>query len=191
MIAVLPTRPGWLAAALADLPTLLVDHAHCERKAANTALRFMSKFPDADSVRLSKLAREELVHYEQVVRELQHRGLPFSHLPSASYAQQLFAAARPSGPERRVDEYLCCALIEARSHERFVLLADAVPDERLRDLYRQLLDAEARHGDLYLELAMAVDETDAATRLPTLVRHEDEVVHRPGLPLRMHAGGVD
>ena len=189
MIKVVPTRPSWLAAALADLPTLLLDHAHCERKAATTALRFMSKFPDADSVRLSKLAREELVHYEQVLRELARRGVEFGSLPSANYAQQLFAAMRPSGIARRVDEYLCCALIEARSHERFVLLADAVEDHRLRDLYLQLLDAEARHGELYLDLANALDPDDVKERLSVLMTHEDEIVHRRSLPMRMHAGG--
>ncbi len=189
MIEVVPTRATWLAAALADLPTVLIDHAHCERKAANTALRFLSKFPDAEPQRLSRLAREELVHYEQVLRELQHRQIVFGHLPSASYAQALFAAARPSGIERRLDEYLCCALIEARSHERFVRLAAAVDDERLRQLYTSLLEAEARHGELYLELATSLDAAEVGRRLPTLLLHEEAVVHRPGLPLRMHAGG--
>lgn len=188
-LTVLPTRQSWIDAAIADLPTLLIDHAHCERKAANTALRFMSKFPNRESARLSKLAREELVHYEQVLRELEHRGIPFGHLPSANYAQQLFAAVRPNGEARQLDEFLCCALIEARSHERFVALAAAVDDQRLRALYETLLDAEARHGELYLDLAAAVDAAELPTRLSALRQHEDAVVHRPSQPLRMHAGG--
>ena len=142
------------------MPTLLVDHAHCEKRAASTAVRYLFKYPDWPALvgAMSRLAREELVHFERVLKELEARGVPFRGLASANYAAELFAAARSEDARaRKVDEMLCCALIEARSHERFVRLAAAVAaagDERLAKLYGELAEAEARHGELYVELAV-------------------------------------
>jgi tRNA-(ms[2]io[6]A)-hydroxylase len=202
MIPLTPTSERWVALALADLPTLLVDHAHCERKAAQTALRFMAQHPDWDALisPLSRLAREELVHFERVLRELDHRGVRFRSLPGANYAAGLMSALRPASPprpggvrswqgDRTVDDMLACALIEARSHERFVRLAAATDDVRLRDLYEDLLAAEERHGCLYLELAVEAAGADVASRLAELSAHEATVLARPDQPIRMHAGG--
>jgi tRNA-(ms[2]io[6]A)-hydroxylase len=203
-IPLAPSSDAWVAAALADLPTLLVDHAHCERKAAQTALRFLAQHADWDSLimPLSRLAREELVHFERVLRELEHRGLPFRSLAGANYAAGIMAALRPASPprvgagtvrswqgDRTVDEMLACALIEARSHERFVRLAAATEDPRLRELYEDLMAAEERHGSLYLELAEEAAGGPVAARLSELARVEAEVLGRPGQPVRMHAGG--
>lgn len=192
MIALAPSPTGWIPAALAELSRVLVDHAHCEKKAASTALRHMSRYADWPHLcgRLSRLAREELLHFEQVLRELERRGVAFRPQAGAGYAAALFEAARPGS---RVDEMIVCALIEARSHERFVLLATAVEDARLRRLYEGLIEAEARHGDLYLELATEAaggDAAQVAARVEELARHEARVIARPGLPVRMHAGGV-
>jgi tRNA-(ms[2]io[6]A)-hydroxylase len=197
-IVVTPSSASWVEAALADVPTLLIDHAHCEKKAASTAVRFIFKYPDWPSLVLamSRLAREELVHFERVLRELEARGVPFRGLGSAGYAAELFQAARTDEPARRVDEMLCCALIEARSHERFVRLGEAlrgraasVEGERLAAFYEDLAEAEARHGDLYVELAEEAAGGDVSARLATLTAVEAEVVARPRQPLRMHAGG--
>ena len=203
-IPLVPSADTWVAAALADLPTLLVDHAHCERKAAQTALRFMAQHADWEALvmPLSRLAREELVHFERVLRELEHRELPFRSLAAANYAAGLMAALRPistprTGPgtirtwqgERTVDEMLVVALIEARSHERFVRLAAATDDVRLKDLYEDLLAAEERHGSLYLELAEEAAGADVSERLAVLSAHEAQVLARPDQPIRMHAGG--
>jgi tRNA-(ms[2]io[6]A)-hydroxylase len=142
------------------------------------------------------LAREELLHFDRVLRELEARGVPFRGLGAAGYANALFAAARSEEPARRVDEMLCCALIEARSHERFVRLTEALratPDDaaatRLADFYDDLAEAEARHGDLYIELAEEAAGGDVSARLAELTTVEAEVVARPRQPLRMHAGG--
>src|SRR5262249_25624788 len=119
-------------------------------------------------------------------------GLPFRQLPSSGYAARLFAAAEPAvHPEARaVDELLACALIEARSHERFERLAEAVEDERLRAFYAELAEAESRHGDLYVELAaeLAGGRVDIAARLSALADVEASIVARPDMPLRMHSG---
>ncbi|MDB4968547.1 MAG: hypothetical protein JWN44_4236 [Myxococcales bacterium] len=197
MIPVAPSSQAWLDAACADLPTLLIDHAHCEKKAASTAVRYLFKYPEWTRLisAMSKLAREELVHFDQVRRELEARGVPFRALQSANYAAELFACARPQAPARVIDEMLLCALIEARSHERFVRLAETVPDARLAAFYADLAEAEARHGGLYVELAEEAAGGDAAAvatvaaRLVELAAREAEIVARPGQPLRMHAGG--
>ena len=189
-----------MQAACADLGTLLVDHAHCEKRAASTAVRYLFKYPDWPALvgAMSRLAREELVHFERVLKELEARGVPFRGLPSANYAAELFARVRSDDARaRRVDELLCCALIEARSHERFVRLGAALPagEARLARFYGELADAEARHGEIYVELATEAaggDATAAAAvraRLDELAAAEAEIVARPGQPTRMHAGG--
>lgn len=205
-----PTSPTWVAAAVADLtspaPRLLLDHAHCEKKAAAMALRHIDRhaaWPRL-AARLSRLAREELVHFERVLEELRARRIRFRGQPGSGYGSGLLAAVRaPSPPppgapgswlgDRTVDEMLVCALIEARSHERFVCLADALGDAPLGRLYADLRDAEARHGELYLDLAReaagAGDDVDVAARLAELAAHEAQVLVRPGLPLRIHSGG--
>jgi tRNA-(ms[2]io[6]A)-hydroxylase len=177
-------------AALADVPTLLLDHAHCEKKAAHTAVQFIFKYPEWSALveAMSRLAREELVHFERVLRELERRGVPFRPLQSAKYAAELFACCRPGD---RADEMLACALIEARSHERFVRLGEALGDgePELRALYRELADAEARHGEVYVALAEEAAGGSVEKRLAELSAREAEIVSRRSLPLRMHAGG--
>ncbi len=182
-----PSTDGWLRAALADLPTLLVDHAHCEKKAAHTALRFIFKYPEWSSLTgaMSKLAREELVHFDQVLRELKLRGLALRPLPSAHYAAELFRDAKKGG---EVGELLACALIEARSHERFLRLAQGVPEPRLASFYADLAVAEERHGSIYVELAEERAGRSVEAELAELALREAEILTRPGQPLRMHAG---
>lgn len=184
-----PSSDAWVRAAIADLDTLLVDHAHCEKRAASTAVRFLFKYPDWPRLcaAMSKLAREELVHFDQVRRQLDARGVPFRGLPSANYAAALFALVDPAARKR--DEMLCCALIEARSHERFVRLSQNVPDRALAAFYAELAAAEARHGELYVELAEEAARGEVTARLDELCAREGEIVARPGQPLRMHAGG--
>ncbi|HEY7954857.1 MAG TPA: tRNA isopentenyl-2-thiomethyl-A-37 hydroxylase MiaE [Polyangia bacterium] len=188
MIEIAPSSEAWVRAACDALPTLLVDHAHCEKRAAQTAVRFLFQYPDWPRLctQMSRLAREELVHFDQVLRELKTRAIPFRALPSSNYATELFAACDKGSA---VDTLLACALIEARSHERFVRLAAAVPDPPLRAFYLDLAEAEARHGEIYVELAEEKSKGDVAARLRALAHREAEIVARPGQPLRMHAGG--
>jgi tRNA-(ms[2]io[6]A)-hydroxylase len=178
-----------VAAALADLPTLLLDHAHCEKKAAHTAIQFVFKYPEWPALvtGMSRLAREELVHFERVLKELERRGLAFRPLTSARYAAELFDACGSSV----VDTMLACALIEARSHERFERLVAALGEREpeLRALYRELAEAEARHGELYVTLAEEAAQGPVAARLAELAAREGEIVARPRLPVRMHSGG--
>jgi tRNA-(ms[2]io[6]A)-hydroxylase len=184
------TDPGWVENALSDLDELLLDHAHCERKAAGMALRLMFRYPDRPFLHdpLSRLARDELAHYEEVLRVLAARGGSIRRQRPSPYAGRLYHYVRSAEPERLVDTLLVCALIEARSCERFKLLAEAVDDPSLRALYSGLLESEARHHGSYLELAVqASDESSARGRLLELARREAEIIADPSSMVRMHA----
>jgi tRNA-(ms[2]io[6]A)-hydroxylase len=187
VIRVAPSSEGWVRAACADIPTLLIDHAHCEKKAASTAVRFLFKYAEWPRLvsAMSKLAREELMHFELVIAELRARGLQLRALQSSGYAAALFECVQAGST---VDELLVCALIEERSHERFERLAEAIPDARLCALYAELSEAEARHGNLYLELAEEAAGGSVHARLAELTAREAEIIARPGQPLRMHSG---
>lgn len=189
------TGPEWTERALADLGEVLLDHAHAEKKAASLALRLMFRYPE--QVRLlrplSELAREELEHFEQVLGQLEARGIPFRRQKPSPYAGRLQSVIRSWEPARLVDTLLCCALVEARSCERFALLAEAAPDAGLAGFYRSLLACEARHHGLYVDLARAVAAADAAdpridveARLEEIAQHEADVIaEAPAWP-RMH-----
>jgi tRNA-(ms[2]io[6]A)-hydroxylase len=184
------TDPGWVEIALSDLDELLLDHAHCERKAAGMALRLMFRYPDRPFLHdpLSRLAREELAHYEEVLRVLAARGGSMRRQRPSPYAGRLYHCVRSAEPKRLVDTLLVCALIEARSCERFQLLADAIADPSLRALYKGLLASEARHHGSYLELAVqASDESSARARLLELAEREAEIIADPSPRVRMHA----
>jgi len=183
------TGSAWLTRALAHPDEILVDHAHCEKKAASTALSLLFRYPECTELLapLARLAREELRHFEQVVRELQRRGLALVRQRPSPYASELLAAVRPAEPARLVDTLLCMALIEARSCERLQLLAEATSDAALATLLAGLLTSEARHHRTYVALAEGVAPTSAVrARLDALARHEAAVLARaPDWP-RLH-----
>jgi len=184
------TDGAWLQRALSDIDEILVDHAHCEKKAASTALSLLFRYPErvALLVPLARLAQEELGHFVEMVEVLDARGVGLRRQVPSSYAGALMAAVRPTEPERLVDTLLCAALIEARSCERMRLLADALPDDRLATLYRGLLRAEARHHATYVRLAAAVHDPAAVdARLADLARHETAVIAAATPRPRLHA----
>ncbi|EDY39685.1 tRNA-(ms[2]io[6]A)-hydroxylase [Cyanobium sp. PCC 7001] len=146
-----PSSAAWLEQALAHPELVLIDHAHCERKAAGAALQLMFRYPGDHALAavLSPLAREELEHFEQLLALLQRRGIALRPLAAPPYGAELARAVRRQEPERRLDSFLVAGLIEARSHERMALLAEHSPDAELRALYGALLASEARHFGLY------------------------------------------
>ena len=141
----------WLDQALARPDLILIDHAHCERKAAGVALQLMFRYPSDQALAavLSPLAREELEHFEQVLALLERRGIPLRPLAAPAYGSLLAAQVRRGEPERMLDSFLVAGLIEARSHERMALIATHSPDPELQALYGDLLASEARHFGLY------------------------------------------
>lgn len=183
------TGPEWVTRALAHLDEILLDHAHCEKKAASTAVSLLFRYAETPAVveMVPALAREELGHFEQVLAALRARGVPFRRQVPSPYAEDLLRAVRPAEPERLLDTLLCLALIEARSCERMRLLADALGDDEPGPLYRGLLASEARHHQTYVDLASrAVPGLDVRARLHELAVHEAAVVSAaPPLP-RLH-----
>lgn len=184
------TQPRWVEQALGDLDELLLDHAHCERKAAGLAVRLMFRYPEHAYLHepLSRLAREELAHYEEVLRAIESRGGTLRRQKPSAYAGRLTREVRSHEPERLIDTLLVAALIEARSCERFKLLAAAVPDPRLAKLYTGLLACEARHHNIYLDLASHGSADDAVrARLRELADREAEILSEPASNVRMHS----
>jgi tRNA 2-(methylsulfanyl)-N6-isopentenyladenosine37 hydroxylase len=184
-----PTPAGWVEDALAHLPQLLQDHANCEKKAASTALALIFAYPEdrALGAALSRLAREELRHFEQVIRTMSTLGLPFQRQRPGRYAQQLRRSVATCDPGRKLDLLLVGALIEARSAERFALLAPHLPPPVAR-LYADLAGAEARHFLLYLGFAREVAPRQWQPRLQALAREEAQLATAPDDTLRFHSG---
>ena len=186
------TEPGWAEHALAHLDPVLVDHAHLERKAAGTAVRLLFQYPERIALQapLAALAREELAHFEEVLAQLARRGVAFGRQQPSQYAGRLRAAARSRDPERLVDTLLFCALIESRSCERLGLLAEALVrvDPELARFYAGLERAEARHQNVYVELAETVAARgEVRARLSALAKHEAEVVAALPRAPRLHS----
>ena len=185
------SSPTWLASACAATADILIDHAHCEKKAASTALGFCFRYPEREdlAMAMSHVAREELVHFERVLRELGARGIPFRKMVPSPYGAELYKCVRSHQPAKLVDELLVSALIEARSCERFALLAERVDDRELAALYEELGPSEERHAALYVELASRVaPEEEVLARYAELAARESQIVSAPGAELRLHAG---
>ncbi len=181
MYPLTPTDPAWTGAALADLPALLADHLHCERKAATTALALVRAYPDREDLvlHLSRLAHEETSHLVEVGRRLRRAGGQATRDAGDPYAQALRAEVRRGEPDRQLDLLLVSGLIEARSAERLDLLADALRprDPGLADFYAGLATAEHRHRDIFVALARSlVDPATLAARAQALTAREAEVV---------------
>lgn len=175
---------------LEQFDEVLLDHAHCEKKAAGVAVRLIFQYPEHAFLMepLSALAREELAHFEEVLVWLERRGQRFRRQKPSAYAGRLRRAVRPDDPDRLVDILLCGALIEARSCERLGLLAAAMGDEPLGRFYRGLHRAEARHHGLYVDLACQLAGRDAvAARLPELAAHEAEILATAPCEARLHS----
>jgi tRNA-(ms[2]io[6]A)-hydroxylase len=183
------TPEGWVAAAVERWRELLVDHANCEKKAASTALALMFAYPEdhALAMALSRLAREELRHFEQVQKMMITLGVDFERQQPGRYASGLRAVLRTSEPGRKLDLLLAGALIEARSSERFRLLSSRL-QQPLGDFYTQLERSEARHFELYVSLARAAAPDRWRERLDTLAAREAELATEPDPVFRFHSG---
>ena len=180
---------AWLERALAHVDTILVDHAHCEKKAASTAMNLIFRYADKPElmVPLSQLAREELEHFERVLAILERRGVPFEPQEPSPYAAALHKAVRRQEPERLLDTLLVCSIIEARSCERMRLLAENLEEEELARLYRSLLASEARHHQSFVNLALLYfPEDEVVPRLRELMDHEAQVLTEAPTLVRLH-----
>jgi tRNA-(ms[2]io[6]A)-hydroxylase len=184
------TPAEWVAAAPQNLEILLVDHANCEKKAAATAMNLMFRYgerlPDLQDG-LSKLAREELRHFEQVTRIMRRRGVTYHPLSAARYAEGMRKHLRKREPERLTDLLVVGAFIEARSCERFRSLLPVLEDD-LADFYRGLHAAEARHFQFYLEMAQNHGAGDVQERVEIIAAAEAELIQASDEVFRFHSG---
>ncbi len=183
------TPDAWVDAALENLDVLLVDHANCEKKAASTALSLIYRYTEHHQLlnKLSKLAREELRHFEQVIQLMKRRHVSYVHISACSYAGELRKLIRTVEPHRLVDTLIASALIEARSCERFDKLSGYL-DEELQTFYRSLLKSEMRHFEDYLKLAKKFAGEDITPRIDHFAVRERELILKPCHEFRFHSG---
>ena len=186
------TPDEWLDVAAERLPEMLLDHANCELKAASTALGFLYRYPDRTALaqRMSRLAREELRHFEQVRSIMDDMDIPFQRLTASRYAGSLRDAARRDEPYKLLDLLLIGALIEARSCERFAKIAPRLP-EKLGKFYGGLLASEARHFEHYIAFAKSecgVADAEIEQRLEELKKIEAALITDPDPEFRFHSG---
>ena len=184
------TSDDWLNLAISNPMEILLDHAHCERKAAGVALQLMFRYvsePGLSEV-LSPLAREELEHFERVLSILNARGKKLQKLASPPYGAILAKNICKDEPLRMLDSFLVAGLIEARSHERMKLLSIHSPDIELRNLYADLLKSEARHFGIYWKLAdERFDRNILTSRLEELAKVESDALLEMHHEPRMHS----
>jgi tRNA-(ms[2]io[6]A)-hydroxylase len=183
------TPESWVVSAVERWRELLVDHANCEKKAASTALALMFAYPEDHALAsaLSRLAREELRHFEQVQKMMIALGVGFERQQPGRYASGLRGLLRTSEPGRKLDLLLAGALIEARSSERFRLLCGRL-HQPLAELYAQLERSEARHFELYVNLARGVAPDRWRERLDELAEREARLATEPDPVFRFHSG---
>ncbi len=191
MLNLKSTSPDrWLQQVDNNIEEILIDHAHCEKKAAGCAMNLMFAYIDNQELcrEMTEIVNEELDHFHQVLAILNRRGIRFRRLKPSSYGRQLNDLVRKGEPERAIDRILVAGLIEARSCERFDLLRKHIADRELADFYDSLFESEARHHSTYVRLAksFANDET-VKKRLSELAEFEAAIIER-GDPLpRMHS----
>lgn len=184
------SQTRWLQQVDSHLEEILIDHAHCEHKAAATAMSLLGAYIDRPELtrEMTVIIQEELEHFHQVLELLQRRGIPFRKLRPGDYGRRLQLLVRPNEPFRAVDRLLIAGLIEARSCERFKLLKDHVADRELADFYGSLFESEARHHTTYVRLARLFQDPESVrVRLDELAAAEAQVIET-GNPLpRMHS----
>ena len=169
----------WLSQVDQHLNEILIDHAHCEQKAASTAMDLMFDYVENDDLcrEMSEIVREELEHFQLVRDLLKQRGVRFHRLKPGTYGRKLKELVRRLEPHRAVDRLLVGALIEARSCERFVLLRDHLQDAQLKEFYGSLYESEARHHATYVRLARHfASDSDVNSRLQELAVAEAAVI---------------
>jgi tRNA 2-(methylsulfanyl)-N6-isopentenyladenosine37 hydroxylase len=185
-----PSPERWLAQVAAHLPEVLIDHAHCEKKAAGTAMNLIFAYVEKSELcrELSAIVKEELEHFEMVLDLLNRRGIRFRRIPPGGYGRQLNELVAKQEPQKAVDRLLVAGLIEARSCERFDLLRQHVQDRELADFYGSLFESEARHHSTYVRLAkLFAPEERIHARLEELAAEEADIITRGDELPRMHS----
>jgi len=184
-----PTPQAWLDEALKQQEVLLIDHANCEKKAAATAMNLLYRHSDRIELMrmMARLAREELLHFEQVMKLMSRRGIDYVYLSASRYAGGLREYIRKQKPDSLIDTLIVGAFVEARSCERFARVAPLL-DEELGRFYRSLLKSESRHYQDYLALAQRYAEEDITPHIERFRVIEAELITSPHPLFRFHSG---
>lgn len=185
-----PSNPNWIETAIANLDTILLDHSHCERKAAGAAINLMFRYPAHQKLvrQLTAIAQEELSHFDQVNQWLEKRNITLAALNSPPYFAQLKSQVRHPEPDRLIDLLLVSAIIEARSHERLGLIGEHCPDAELAKFYRSLMASEARHyGSYWLLASEYSDRPTVQRRLAQLGEYESSILATMHPEPRLHS----
>ncbi|MCW8193556.1 tRNA-(ms[2]io[6]A)-hydroxylase [Proteobacteria bacterium 005FR1] len=185
------TPDAWVENALANQELLLIDHANCEKKAASTAINLMYRYVEDGELlnKMSRLAREELRHFEQVIAIMAERDIAYRQISASRYAAELRKSVATHEPQKLVDTLIIGAIIEARSCERFAKLAPHL-DPVLSKFYSSLLKSESRHFRDYLSLAEKVAGADIADRVGFFLSREKTLIESPDAEFRFHSGPV-
>jgi tRNA-(ms[2]io[6]A)-hydroxylase len=184
------TAPWWLTDVERHVEELLIDHAHCEKKAAGTALNLIFAYVDKQELvrELTPIVQEEMAHFALVLDLLERRDMRFRRLTPSSYGRKLNDLVRKNEPQRAIDRLLVAALIEARSCERFSLLRDRLSDPELAKFYGSLYASEARHHATYVELARLFDRANEVDdRLAELAAAEAAIIDEGDPLVRVHS----
>lgn len=183
------TPQAWIERALQHPEELLIDHANCEKKAAGTALTLMFRYAEKEELqqKMSRLAREELRHFEQVTAIMKKRGIKYRQISASEYAKRLHQHVRRDEPEKLIDTLIIGAFIEARSCERFYRLLPFL-DAELAKFYQSLLKSEARHFEDYLKLAQQYSKQSIDDRVAFFAEREREAIFTDDETFRFHSG---
>lgn len=180
------SSPEWIAAVMNDFDAFLQDHANCERKASAMAMSFVAKFPDRVEIipELIETAIEELEHFQSVYEIMQERGVLLPpQMGKDHYVQQLVNHCRSGREERFLDRLLLASIVECRGAERFRLVYEHLEDRQLRDFYHQLWASEAKHGNIFVQMALNYfDRNSVYSRLEVLNLAEASVIQ--SLPIK-------
>ncbi len=185
------TPQSWIEAAKNHPKELLIDHANCEKKAAGMAVTLMFRYAEKEELqqKMSRLAREELRHFEQVTAIMKKRGIKYTQLSASLYAKRLHEHVRQKEPERLIDTLIIGAFVEARSCERFFRIAPFL-DEELQKFYFNLLKSESRHYQDYLKLAQLYSKEPIAERVALFAEVERQAILTPDDKFRFHSGST-
>ncbi|HVT86153.1 MAG TPA: tRNA-(ms[2]io[6]A)-hydroxylase [Chitinophagaceae bacterium] len=182
----LPTDPRWVDLTKKSLEDILTDHAYCEQKAATSCISLIQRYSDKEKLvqELSPIVTEEWGHFRSVLAELQKRNLKLGKQRKDEYVNQLmqFEVKGGSEEDRLLDKLLMCALIEARSCERFKRLSEGLEDTYLQNFYRKFMESEAGHYSLFIELAETyIEKKEVRRRWQEWLNHEAEIMKQLNL----------
>lgn len=182
----IPSPEGWILAVLQDFPAFLQDHADCERKASATAMSLVAKYPNRTEIipELIETAVEELEHFQQVYTIMASKGITLAHsIHEDPYIKSLMKAKHDGLEEQFLDRLLIASVVETRGAERFRIVAENIDDESLRKFYKMLWISEAKHGHIYVKMALHYfPEQKVYDRLQWWVDKEASVIAQ--IPLR-------